>query len=128
MPAPQWPCQSQITLAQHHAATRSERDFVVGRERFGERIVSSQPGLMAPLAAQIAEATGWPLESALMTAALGFSNILLPYAVPPLVVGMQIAGIGFAAAARYTLLLALPSLGLLLPLDYLWWRFIGYFG
>jgi di/tricarboxylate transporter len=88
----------------------------------------AQPGLVAPLAEQIAAATGWPLHAALMTAALGFSNILLPYAVPPLVVGMQIAGISFRAAARYTLTLAVPSLAVLLPLDFLWWRFIGYFG
>jgi anion transporter len=87
----------------------------------------AQPGLMVPLGEQIAAATGWSLQSSLMTAALGFSNIVLPYAVPPLVVGMQIAGIGFRAAARYTLLIALPSIFLLLPLDYLWWRFIGYF-
>jgi anion transporter len=87
----------------------------------------AQPGLVAPLGGQIAAATGWPLQSALMTAALGFSNIVLPYAVPPLVVGMQIAGIGFRPAARYTLLIALPSIFLLLPMDYLWWRFIGYF-
>jgi anion transporter len=87
----------------------------------------AQPGLMVPLGEQIAAATGWSLQSSLMTAALGFSNIVLPYAVPPLVLGMQIAGIGFRAAAGYTLLLALPSIFVLLPLDYLWWRFIGYF-
>ena len=83
---------------------------------------------MVPLGQQIAEATGWSLHTSLMTAALGFSNILLPYAVPPLVVGMQVAGIGFRPAARYTLLLAAPSLAVLLPIDYLWWRWIGAFG
>jgi anion transporter len=87
----------------------------------------AQPGLLVPLAQPIAEATGWTLEVALMTAALGFSNILLPYAVPPLVVGMQVGGIGLGVTARYTLLMAVPSLALLLPLDYLWWRLIGYF-
>jgi len=88
----------------------------------------AQPGLMVPMAQQVADATGWPLESALMTAALGYSNILLPYAVPPLVVGIQIAGMRYRSAARYTLMLAVPSVLLLLPLDYLWWRLIGYFG
>lgn len=87
-----------------------------------------QPGLLAPLADQIAAATGWPLESALMTSALGFSNTLLPYAVPPLVVGMQVAGIGLRDAARYTAALAAVSLVVLVPLAYLWWRWIGYFG
>lgn len=88
----------------------------------------AQPGLMVPLAQQIADATGWPLMSALMTAALGFSNVLLPYTVPPLVVGMHIAGIRFGRAARYTLALAVPSFVVLLPLDFFWWRAIGYFG
>jgi di/tricarboxylate transporter len=87
-----------------------------------------QPGLLAPLANQIAAATGWSLESALMMAALGFSNTLLPYAVPPLVVGMQLAGIGLRDAARYTVTLACASMLLLVPLQYLWWRVIGYFG
>jgi len=87
-----------------------------------------QPGLLAPLANQIAAATGWSLETSLMTSALGFSNTLLPYAVPPLVVGMQLAGIGLRDAARYTVTLALASLLVLIPLDFLWWRAIGYFG
>jgi anion transporter len=88
----------------------------------------AQPGVVVPLAEQIAAATGWSLQASLMTAALGFSNILLPYAVPPLVVGMQITGIGWHAAARYTVLIAVPSIALLLPLDFLWWRLIGYIG
>ena len=89
---------------------------------------AAQPGLLAPIAQQIAEATGWPLTSALLTAALGFSNVLMPSAVPPLVVGMQIAGIGLRDGARYTLTLAILSLAVLMPLNYLWWRAIGYFG
>lgn len=86
-----------------------------------------QPGLMVPLASQIAAATGWSLETSLMTAALGYSNTLLPYAVPPLVVGMQVAGIGMREALRYTVTLASASLVVLLPLVYLWWWAIGYF-
>jgi anion transporter len=87
----------------------------------------AQPGLVAPLAQPIAEATGWTLTSALMIAAVGFSNVLMPYTVPPLMVAMQITGIGFREAARYTLALALPSMIILMPLDYLWWRVLGYF-
>jgi len=88
----------------------------------------AQPGLIVPLAPQIAEATGWPLNAAIMISALGFSNVLLPYTVPPVVVGLQLVGIGFRETARYTLALAVPGFALLLPLDYLWWRAIGYFG
>jgi anion transporter len=88
----------------------------------------AQPGLLVPLAQQIAAATGWPLQSVLMTSALGFSNVLLPHAVPPLIVGMRITGVGLRDAARYTLALALVNLVVLVPLDYLWWRALGYFG
>lgn len=85
-----------------------------------------QPGIMAPLAGQIAEATGWTLQAALMTSALGFSAALLPYAVPPLVVGMQLAGIGMRVAARYTVILSAACFVVLMPLAYLWWRAVGY--
>ncbi len=88
----------------------------------------AQPGLVVPLAQPIAEATGWTLSASLMIAAVGFSNVVLPYTVPPLMVAMQITGIGFRDAARYTLALALPSVAILLPLDYLWWRALGYLG
>jgi len=46
----------------------------------------------------------------------------------PGLVAMHVTGIGFRDAARYTLALALPSVAILLPLDYLWWRVLGYLG
>jgi len=88
----------------------------------------AQPSIFGPIGPTIAEATGWPLKSVLMVSAVGFSNVLLPFAVPPVIVGLQVAGIGIRAASIYTLALAAPGLAILLPLDYLWWRVIGYFG
>lgn len=87
-----------------------------------------QPALLAPLAGQFAEAAGWPLKAALMTMAVGFTTLLLPYQVPPVVVGLQVAGIKLRTALRLTVPLAAVSFVTLLPLDYLWWRLIGYFG
>ena len=88
----------------------------------------AQPGLLVPLAQSIAEATGWSLTTTLMTGAVGFSTVLMPYTVPPLMVAMQVTGIRFVDAARYTVALAVPSIALLIPIDYLWWRAMGYFG
>jgi anion transporter len=88
----------------------------------------AQPAVMTPLAAQFAEATGWPLTTALMVSAVGFNMLLLPYQVPPVVVGMQASGISVRAALRLTLPLAALSMLVFLPLDYLWWRLLGYFG
>lgn len=88
----------------------------------------AQPALLAPLAAHFAEATGWPLKAVLMTMAVGYSTMLLPHMVPPVVVGFQVAGIRFRDAMRFVAPMALVSIVFLLPLDYLWWRLIGYFG
>lgn len=88
----------------------------------------SQPALLSPLAGHFAEATGWPLKAALMTMAVGFSTLILPYQVPPVVVGLQVANMSVRTALRLTVPLALISIVTLIPLNYLWWRIIGYFG
>jgi len=87
----------------------------------------AQPALLSPLAGHFAEAAGWPLKAALMTMAVGFSTLLLPYQAPPVVVGMQLAGLKLRDALRLTVPLALISIVALIPLHYLWWRVIGYF-
>lgn len=88
----------------------------------------AQPALLAPLAEGFAQAVGWPLKSVLMTMAVGFSTMILPYQVPPMLVGMSVAGLRLRTLLRLCLPLAAISLLVLLPLDYLWWRMIGYFG
>ncbi|MGA0032238.1 MAG: SLC13 family permease [Burkholderiales bacterium] len=88
----------------------------------------SQPALLAPLAGHIAEATGWPIKTALMTIAIGFSTLILPYQVPPVVVGLQVAHLSVRTALGITAVLALISIVALIPLSYLWWRVIGYIG
>jgi anion transporter len=85
-----------------------------------------QPALLTPLAAQLAEAMDWPLKATLMSFALGFTTMILPYQVPPVAVGLQIAGLPLRAALRFTVPLALISLLVLVPLDYAWWKLIGY--
>jgi len=52
----------------------------------------------------------------------------LPYQVPPVVVGLHAAGLSLRDALRVTIPLAAVSLLVLVPLDYLWWALIGYFG
>ncbi|HJQ62026.1 MAG TPA: SLC13 family permease [Burkholderiales bacterium] len=88
----------------------------------------AQPALMAPLAGHFAEAAGWPLKTALMTTALGFTTLILPFQVPPVMVGVQLAGLKLRSVLRLSVPLMLVSFAILLPLDYAWWRLIGYFG
>jgi len=88
----------------------------------------AQPAVLAPLAQAFADAAGWPLKTALLTLSVGFSTLLLPYQVPPVVVGMHAAQLRLAAVLRLSLPLAAASLIALLPLHYLWWRLAGAFG
>ena len=88
----------------------------------------AQPAVVAPLAGPFAEAAGWPLNAALMSIAAGTTVMVLPYQVPPAMVGIRVAGVLMRDVLRLVLPLAVISVVVLLPLDYLWWRLIGYFG
>jgi anion transporter len=88
----------------------------------------AQPALLAPLASHFAESAGWPLKAALMTIVLGFTTAVFPFQVPPMVVGVQVAGLRLQRVLRMTVPLAIISVTVLLPINYFWWRAIGYFG
>lgn len=90
--------------------------------------IPAQPAVLAPLAETFAQATGWPLKAALMVIAVGYSTFLAPYQVPPIMVGLQVGALPVMAVARLALSLALFGLLVMVPLQYLWWRAIGYFG
>jgi anion transporter len=88
----------------------------------------AQPAVLAPLAESFALATGWPLKAALMVIGVGFTSFLLPYQVPPAMVGLRVGALRVAAMLRLLLPLAAFNILVMLPLQYLWWRLIGYFG
>lgn len=88
--------------------------------------ILSIPAVMTPLAGGVSEASGMPLELVLMTQAVAYSTVLLPYQLPPLLIASQVSGLGLAVTSRFCLLLAICTVLVLLPLDYLWWSFLGY--
>jgi di/tricarboxylate transporter len=92
-------------------------------------IVTSLPGVptvMTPAAARLAELSSLPVSTILMTQVLAFSNILLPYQAPPLITAMQLGRIPMGTMVRVCLsLFALTSL-MVIPLDLLWWRLLGW--
>ena len=83
------------------------------------------PAVLTPLTGRLAEASGLPVETVLMTQVLGFSNPILPYQSAPLVVALQLGGERVAPARTLCLILALITLLVLLPLDFLWWALLG---
>jgi len=70
-------------------------------------------------------ASGLSLPAVLMTQLIGFSTVLFPYQVGPLIVPMQLSGERLGNLLKITLHLALLTFVLLLPLDYLWWQQVG---
>ncbi|WPZ34119.1 SLC13 family permease [Thalassobaculum sp. OXR-137] len=90
--------------------------------------VSTMPGIPAiltPIAGDLATASGLPLKTVLMTFVNGFSTVLFPYQVPPLIVLLQLGNIPASAAVRTALVTAFFTIVFLLPLNYVWWRIIG---
>ncbi len=85
------------------------------------------PAIMVPLAETMARASDWPLVSVLMTQVAGWTVFPFPYQAPPIVIAIGLAGLRIGAVTR--LLVAYMALGLLvvLPLHYLWGRWLGVF-
>ena len=93
-------------------------------------LLTTHPGVpvvLGPLAGLLAEAGNLPLQTVLMTQTVGFAAMLLPYQSAPVMVALQLAGVRLAAGAKLSLLLGSITLLALVPLDYLWWLWLGYF-
>ncbi|CAG2153777.1 SLC13 family permease [Cupriavidus plantarum] len=84
------------------------------------------PAVLTPLAKDLAAATGMPLETVLMLQVPVFSTVFLPYQSPPIMIAMQLGGVGLRHGTRLCLALAAITVVVLLPLDYAWWRALGY--
>ncbi len=88
--------------------------------------VTGVPAVLTPLARDFAAASGLPLLSMLMLQVVIFSTVLLPFSSPPMMIALQLGGVGIRHATKLTLALALLTVLLLWPLDYFWWRLLGY--
>jgi di/tricarboxylate transporter len=83
------------------------------------------PLLYTPLAKTLADASGLPLAAVLMIQVIGFSTTILPYQASPIVVGMEMGKIPVGAAVRLSLLLALITFVILVPMEYVWFGWLG---
>jgi di/tricarboxylate transporter len=83
--------------------------------------VPGVPAVLTPLAQALSQASGWPIHTVLMIEVVGYSTVVLPYQVPPLIVAMHMAGIAPAQGARLTLAVCAMAILLVWPLTLLWW-------
>ncbi|MGY5710315.1 hypothetical protein ACXHPE_17105 [Vibrio cincinnatiensis] len=84
------------------------------------------PTVLSPMAADFAQASGFSLSAVLMTQVIGFSTVIFPYQVGPLIVAMQLSNESLAKLVKVTLPLAGITVALLMPLDYFWWLLLGW--
>lgn len=92
-------------------------------------LVTTIPGVpivLTPMAPALAAASGFSLKAVLMTQVIGFSTVIFPYQVGPLIVAMQLSGEKLGHLLKITVPLALLTFVLVLPLDYLWWHWLGW--
>ena len=87
-----------------------------------------QPAIMTALASNIADATGWPLMTAILAQIPSWSMAFFPYELPALVLAMNLGGIRMGQLVRLMVAMTLLFWIVVLPLQFLWWRFLGMFG
>jgi len=94
-------------------------------------LFATLPGMIAvltPFAGTIAESAQIPLMTVLMVIANGYCTVFFPYQAPPIVAGLRLGGVSMADGTKLTVTLSLITVAVLLPLTFLWWRVLGYFG
>lgn len=89
--------------------------------------VPSVPAVLTPMTGDLSALTGYGAVTILMTQVVGFSTVMFPYQVSPLVVAMQLSGERLEHLAKVTVPLALITLVALVPIDFLWWKALGWF-
>ncbi len=108
----------------------SVRNFaaLVGLSTFTTMVVTvgATPPVLAPLAGDLATASGIGLMPVLMAMVIGYTVVFLPYQAPPLMLTIQMAGVSVGMATRVTLAVAVAAILILVPLNYLWWVALGF--
>lgn len=93
------------------------------------QLFATLPGtivVLAPFAPDIAEASGLPVLTVLMLLVNGFTTVFFPYQTAPILVGIRLGGIAIIDGIRVMVPLAIISILTLLPLNYFWWKLLGY--
>ena len=84
------------------------------------------PAVFATLAKDIGLATGWPIEGVLMTQVAAWVFLILPYAIPALLVALRACGLRFRDVVSFVCLYGAVGAVTILPLQFWWLQQLGY--
>lgn len=93
-------------------------------------MMATIPGAIAiimPFAGTIAETAQIPVSAALMIIVNGYATIFFPYQASPMLAGLRISNVSFTDGTKVTFMVSLISVFTILPLTYIWWRWLGVF-
>tara|TARA_R110000868_G_scaffold39376_4_gene137109 strand:- start:25963 stop:27351 length:1389 start_codon:yes stop_codon:yes gene_type:complete len=117
-----------VPLTQGHDLLNFAIVSAVGMAMSIVTTVPGQPAIMTTLAADIAASTGWPLMTVLMTQPISWAMSIFAYQFPPIVLAAYLGGISMRRVARLLLSMCALAWLVMMPVQYVWWRLIGYFG
>lgn len=89
---------------------------------------TAAPAIVTPMAAALADSTGWSLDSVLMTQVASWTAFPFVYQAPPVMVGLALAGVPLRRVIPAFLAYFVFGIAVLWPLHFLWGRLLGYFG
>lgn len=120
------PVIEALPLAEASDALRLAMLALVGVVASLAATMGGAPAITAPLFGEFAAMTGWSVEAVGMSQVIGYATPLLPYQVPPLVVGIAMANVSLRDTTRVLVLLAAVTTPVVVPAAYFWWRFLGW--
>ncbi|NQU71562.1 MAG: anion permease [Rhodospirillales bacterium] len=119
---------AQVALSPGHDFTNFAALSAIGTAIGWFATIPGAPAIMTSFAGNIAEATGWPLTTVVMSQVLGWTMTMFPYQLPPIVLIVTLGGVRITQAMRLLMAMALVAWLVMLPLQYVWWRALGMFG
>jgi len=118
---------SVLNLGPGDGATNFAAIFGIGLVVGTVTTLPASPAIMTPLAQTIADATGWPLVSVLMMQVPTWIFFPFSYQAPPLVVTIALGGLRIGQVMRFLAAHLMVGALIILPLYYLWGRWLGYY-
>jgi len=84
------------------------------------------PAMFTPMAQSFAEASGFSVLTVVMIQVFAYATPLLPYQASPIVVAMGLGNVPARDGLKLCLVVAVVSALVLLPLNYFWFKALGY--